>query len=68
MRSTQSIMPATVDAPQFDVVIIGAGIAGLGAAVMLKEHGYTDFVVLERAADVGGVWRDVMLLERRAGA
>lgn len=58
MRSAQSIVPATVDAPQFDVVIIGAGIAGLGAAVMLKEHGYTDFVVLERAADIGGVWRD----------
>jgi len=58
MCSAQSIVPATVDAPQFDVVIIGAGIAGLGTAVMLKEHGYTDFVVLERAADIGGVWRD----------
>src|SRR6185437_8906699 len=58
MCSAQSIVPATVDAPQFDVVIIGAGIAGLGTAVMLKEHGYADFVVLERAADIGGVWRD----------
>jgi cation diffusion facilitator CzcD-associated flavoprotein CzcO len=27
-------------------------------AIQLRQHGMTDFVVLERAADVGGTWRD----------
>src|SRR4051812_26327278 len=40
------------------VAIIGAGFAGLGAAIRLKRDGVDDFVVLERAADVGGTWRD----------
>lgn len=38
------------------IVIIGAGIAGLTTAHVLKEAGYTDFTVLEKGADVGGVW------------
>jgi cation diffusion facilitator CzcD-associated flavoprotein CzcO len=40
------------------IVIIGAGFAGLGMAVRLKQAGIDDFVILERAADVGGTWRD----------
>ena len=40
-----------------DVAIIGAGFAGLGAAVRLKQRG-TSFVIFERAAEVGGTWRD----------
>lgn len=40
-----------------DVAIIGAGFAGLGAAVRLKQRG-TSFVVFERAGEVGGTWRD----------
>lgn len=27
-------------------------------AIPLQQHEMTDFVVLERAADVGGTWRD----------
>jgi cation diffusion facilitator CzcD-associated flavoprotein CzcO len=38
------------------VVIVGSGFAGLGAAIKLKDAGIEDFVVLERAADVGGTW------------
>src|SRR4051794_12132142 len=41
-----------------DHVIVGAGFAGLCAAVKLQEDGETDFVVLEKGADVGGTWRD----------
>ena len=41
-----------------DVAIIGAGFAGLGAAVRLKQRGDTSFVIFERAAEVGGTWRD----------
>ena len=40
------------------VAIIGSGFAGLGTAIRLKRDGIDDFVVLERAADVGGTWRD----------
>ena len=41
-----------------DIAIIGSGFAGIGAAVRLKQAGIDDFVVLERADDVGGTWRD----------
>jgi len=40
------------------VVVIGAGFGGLGVAHALREAGVHDVTVLERAADVGGVWRD----------
>ncbi|MGH3785504.1 MAG: flavin-containing monooxygenase [Pseudonocardiaceae bacterium] len=40
------------------VAVIGAGFAGLGMAIRLRQHGMTDFLILERAADVGGTWRD----------
>lgn len=40
------------------VAIIGSGFGGLGAAIRLKQDGIDDFVVLERAGDVGGTWRD----------
>ncbi len=40
------------------MVIIGAGFAGLGMAIKLKQAGIEDFVILERAGDVGGTWRD----------
>lgn len=40
------------------VAIIGAGFAGLGVAIRLRQLGITDFVVFERGSDVGGTWRD----------
>lgn len=39
------------------VVIIGAGFGGLCAAIQLKRAGIEDFVVLERADEVGGTWQ-----------
>src|SRR3954452_7000989 len=41
-----------------DIAIIGSGFAGIGAAVRLQQAGFDDYVVLERADDVGGTWRD----------
>ncbi len=38
--------------------MVGAGFCGIGMAIQLKRHGYQDFVVLERAEGVGGVWRE----------
>lgn len=43
---------------QVDHLIVGAGFAGLCAAIRLQEDGETDFLVVEKAADVGGTWRD----------
>ena len=39
-------------------IIVGTGFAGLGTAMRLKQQGRDDFVVLERAHDVGGTWRN----------
>jgi cyclohexanone monooxygenase len=41
-----------------DHLIIGAGFAGLCAAIKLEEDGERDFAVLEKGSDVGGTWRD----------
>ena len=38
-------------------IVVGAGFAGLGAAIALRKAGI-DFMVLEKAAELGGVWRD----------
>src|SRR3954447_1887569 len=39
-------------------LIVGSGFAGLCTAIKLTEDGETDYVVIEKAADVGGTWRD----------
>ncbi|MFC5746475.1 flavin-containing monooxygenase [Actinomadura rugatobispora] len=41
-----------------DVVIIGSGFGGIGMAIRLVQEGFGDVVVLEKAADLGGTWRD----------
>lgn len=44
--------------PDHTVAIIGAGPGGICAAVLLKQKGIEDFVVLEQENDFGGSWRD----------
>jgi len=44
--------------PQRRIAIIGAGLSGMGLAIRLKQEGIEDFVVLERAEEIGGTWRD----------
>jgi cation diffusion facilitator CzcD-associated flavoprotein CzcO len=39
------------------IVIVGAGFGGIGLAIKLREAGFDDLVVLERADDLGGTWR-----------
>ncbi|MDF0531650.1 NAD(P)/FAD-dependent oxidoreductase [Tsukamurella sp. 8F] len=39
-----------------DVIIIGAGFGGMGAAIELKRMGIDDLVILERESDLGGTW------------
>jgi len=52
-RQSAGALPA-----QVKFAIIGAGFAGLGAAIKLLQAGHRDLVVLERAGEVGGTWRD----------
>jgi cation diffusion facilitator CzcD-associated flavoprotein CzcO len=40
------------------VAIVGSGFSGIGMAVRLLREGETDFVLLERASEIGGTWRD----------
>ncbi len=44
--------------PHIRIAIVGSGFAGLGMAIRLKQEGIEDFLVFERAASLGGVWRD----------
>jgi len=48
-------MPA--DSP-YRVAVVGAGFGGIGMAAALKRAGIEDFIVVDRAADIGGTWRD----------
>ncbi|MDB5976102.1 MAG: monooxygenase [Nevskia sp.] len=41
-----------------DVLIVGAGFAGLGTAIRLLAAGIDNIVILERGSEVGGTWRD----------
>ncbi|WP_016890500.1 flavin-containing monooxygenase [Mycobacteroides abscessus] len=41
-----------------EVVIIGAGLSGIGVARDLLRAGVSDITIFERAAAVGGTWRD----------
>jgi cation diffusion facilitator CzcD-associated flavoprotein CzcO len=40
------------------ILIIGSGFGGIAMAIALQRAGERDFLMLERASDVGGVWRD----------
>ena len=39
-----------------DVIIVGAGFGGMGAAISLKRLGHDDILILEREDDLGGTW------------
>lgn len=46
------------DMKHYEVVVVGAGLSGVCAAIKLKEAGVENFRVFEKAADVGGTWRE----------
>jgi len=39
-----------------EVLIVGAGFAGLGMGIKLLESGATSFLILEKAGEIGGTW------------
>ena len=45
-------------AKQHGIVIVGSGFGGIGMGIALRKAGFEDFVILEKASDLGGTWRD----------
>jgi cyclohexanone monooxygenase len=41
-----------------EALIIGSGLSGIGAAVALRQAGVHDLVLIEKADEPGGTWRD----------
>lgn len=44
--------------PRSQILIVGAGFAGIGLAIRLLQEGIEDFTIVEASGEVGGVWRD----------
>jgi cation diffusion facilitator CzcD-associated flavoprotein CzcO len=42
--------------PDHEVVVIGAGFAGIGASIRLSKAGVDDHLLIEEGDDVGGTW------------
>lgn len=51
---------AAAKAPEhiYSTLIVGAGYSGICNAIRLREGGIDNIVLLERAGEVGGTWRD----------
>jgi cation diffusion facilitator CzcD-associated flavoprotein CzcO len=59
MTSQPPIQPSSQKhREEVEVAIIGAGFGGLCMAIKLLEQGNRNFVILEKAHEVGGTWRD----------
>jgi cation diffusion facilitator CzcD-associated flavoprotein CzcO len=43
-------------APDHDVVIVGAGFSGIGAAIKLSDAGIDDYLLVDEGDGVGGAW------------
>ena len=43
---------------EVDTIIVGSGMGGLGMGIRLARESERSFLILERAHDVGGTWRD----------
>ncbi|MCW3010457.1 MAG: monooxygenase [Solirubrobacterales bacterium] len=48
--------PGEAPATTHEVVVVGAGFAGIGTAIKLQELGIRDYLVVEDGSDVGGTW------------
>src|SRR5713101_8612759 len=49
---------STAEKVDYEVAIVGSGFSGIGVGIKLKKIGINSFVILEKASDLGGTWRD----------
>ncbi|MDG2060821.1 MAG: NAD(P)/FAD-dependent oxidoreductase [SAR86 cluster bacterium] len=45
-------------AKEIKIIILGAGMAGILAAIKLIENGFSNIIIYEKANNLGGTWRD----------
>lgn len=59
-RPSASTPPVDSKPVHTRAVIIGSGFSGLGMGIALQKQGFgaEDFVILEKADEIGGTWRD----------
>jgi cation diffusion facilitator CzcD-associated flavoprotein CzcO len=43
---------------EIDILIVGAGFAGLGMGIRLRQAGLDNFLILEQSSGLGGTWND----------
>ena len=56
VTSQESPEPRPKPAPDHEVVIVGAGFGGMGAAIQLGRMGIESILMLDQADDLGGTW------------
>lgn len=57
--SSESVLESSNDFDEIvEIIIVGSGFGGLGMGARLKQTRHDSFLILERADDVGGAWRD----------
>src|SRR5271163_959560 len=54
--SAAAVRPQPSSSRALEVLIVGAGVGGIAAAIELRRHGIGDITILERAPDLGGTW------------
>jgi len=55
-QTTDAKENPSVGALDHEVIIVGSGFSGIGAAVSLQKMGIQDFAILERSDEPGGTW------------
>ena len=58
MKAMEANNKTNNDPNFYRVIVVGGGFAGVGATIKLKEAGIEDFILLEKAHEMGGVWRE----------
>ncbi|KAI8904131.1 4-hydroxyacetophenone monooxygenase [Gorgonomyces haynaldii] len=48
--------PTNFESAMPKIIIIGAGLSSIALACNLKKRGFTDFVIYDKANDMGGTW------------
>src|SRR5689334_20512506 len=49
-------MTSSAPGPDHDVIVVGGGFSGIGAAILLDKAGFSNYLVLEEGDGIGGAW------------